>query len=67
MHTQTSDDSDPYAADARALTEAQRVLSVARSTPHIPMISVEMVENQANALRAEISALKNHLRRNASA
>ncbi|KAJ7789359.1 hypothetical protein B0H13DRAFT_1936441 [Mycena leptocephala] len=67
MHTQTSDDSDPYAADARALTEAQRVLSVAHSTPQIPMISVEMVENQANAHRAEISALKNHLRRNASA
>jgi galactokinase len=61
MHTQSSDDSDPYAADARALTEAQRVLSVARSTPQIPITSAEVAENQANALRAEISALKQSL------
>jgi galactokinase len=61
MHTQSSDDSDPYAADARALTEAQRVLSVARSTPQVPITSAEVAENQANALRAEISALKQSL------
>jgi hypothetical protein len=52
---------DPYAAAARALAEAQRVLSVARSVPQAPMISVEEAEKQANKLKAEIATLTESL------
>ncbi|KAF8170684.1 hypothetical protein K438DRAFT_1982549 [Mycena galopus ATCC 62051] len=53
----TADPGDPYAAAARALSEAQRALSAARSAPQTPMISVEEADKQANELKAEIATL----------
>ncbi|KAJ7431354.1 hypothetical protein B0H11DRAFT_859869 [Mycena galericulata] len=47
-------DSDPYAAAAAALEQAQRALSTARGQPLIAMITVAEAEEQLNDLRSRI-------------
>ncbi|KAJ7429255.1 hypothetical protein FB451DRAFT_1200866 [Mycena latifolia] len=49
---------DPYAEAARALEQAQRVLSAARATPKPPTMPIAVTEKQFDVLRAEITALK---------
>ncbi|KAK6992945.1 hypothetical protein R3P38DRAFT_2801294 [Favolaschia claudopus] len=50
-------DDDAYATAARALAEAQRALTVARSAPQIPMISMEEADKAAAEFKAQISHL----------
>ncbi|KAJ7459575.1 hypothetical protein B0H11DRAFT_2242389 [Mycena galericulata] len=50
--------SDPYAAAAAALEQAQRALSTARAQPLVATIPVAEAEEQLNKLRARISELE---------
>ncbi|KAK6992966.1 hypothetical protein R3P38DRAFT_3288688 [Favolaschia claudopus] len=55
-------DDDPYAIAARALAEAQRAFTVARSTPQIPMISVDEADKAAAEFKMQIDHLTEELK-----
>ncbi|KAJ7503607.1 hypothetical protein B0H11DRAFT_2355193 [Mycena galericulata] len=56
-------ESDPYAAAAAALEQAQRALSTARGQPLIATIPVAEAEQQLNELRSRIVALEDDVDR----